>query len=636
MVTRRSAFSLVELSIVLAILGVLTAGGLSVGTTVVEQQANVASSAQLDEINKAIEDFYKVQGYLPCPARTDLALGDGNFGVPVNGGVCLAATGALAGTTTTAGVRIGALPTRALGLRDRSLADEFGNRYTYAVSEALTNATSFSTGAGVIVIRDGSTHPGNVIASDAAFAVTSHGSDGKGARRYQTATTPVACGADNAAGARDNENCDNDNSFRDTRFNNGGVAANFFDDFIRWMPKFRLSNTTAANSLWQLNGTSIYYNGGNVGIGTSTPGQRFTLEGAAPIAEIRTGGYLMLRPTANDWDMRLQAVAGNKLNIWSGGDLTNPIATFVHGGNVGIGTPTPGYRFQVQRPAGTNANFAAFITDGGGWVGVNPNASAAAWSSLPQNGDTALIFSQGSVDTGGFTVAQWSTNPRGFRIDANGNTGFGTAAPIARVDARINSAGGFALTAYNASSGFGCILGDRNIYSLRCDGVGRFSGLLSVNGDYNASYALTVNGNTIATNYFISSDERLKHDVAPLFATSALDVVDGINPVSFTWNKDDVKDIGVIAQDVEKVLPGAVMTDGDGFKQVAYDKLVLPALQAIKELRAENAALKARLDVLENDTPDAKQDAPISQTLWTLLALLVGAGVTYAALRGRR
>jgi len=128
----------------------------------------------------------------------------------------------------------------------------------------------------------------------------------------------------------------------------------------------------------------------------------------------------------------------------------------------------------------------------------------------------------------------------------------------------------------------------------------------------------------------------LKHDVAPLFATSALDVVDGINPVSFTWNKDDVKDIGVIAQDVEKVLPGAVMTDGDGFKQVAYDKLVLPALQAIKELRAENAALKARLDVLENDTPDAKQDAPISQTLWTLLALLVGAGVTYAALRGRR
>ena len=106
---------------------------------------------------------------------------------------------------------------------------------------------------------------------------------------------------------------------------------------------------------WLLSGTSMYYSGGNVGIGTSTPGQKLTIEGTNSILELRGGSYLMLRPAANDWDMRLEAIAGNKLGIYSGGDLVNPIATFVNGGNVGIGTASPTTALQVNGTITANA-----------------------------------------------------------------------------------------------------------------------------------------------------------------------------------------------------------------------------------------------------------------------------------------
>lgn len=118
---------------------------------------------------------------------------------------------------------------------------------------------------------------------------------------------------------------------------------------------------------------------------------------------------------------------------------------------------------------------------------------------------------------------------------------------------------------------------------------------------YNGKYVL-------AAGYYHTSDARMKHDIRP-FRTTGLSVVDGLRTVHFKWNTDNKDDLGVIAQETEKVLPEAVHTDEKGFKQVQYDKLVLPVIEAVKELHAlvkklvtdmidtriEVAALKAEL-----------------------------------------
>ena len=64
-------------------------------------------------------------------------------------------------------------------------------------------------------------------------------------------------------------------------------------------------------------------------------------------------------------------------------------------------------------------------------------------------------------------------------------------------------------------------------------------------------------------------------------------------------NFPDTRQIGLIAQDVEKVLPELVHTDSDGYKSLSYDKLTAVLVEAVKELKAQNEKLQARVEALE-------------------------------------
>src|SRR5262249_36846182 len=91
-----------------------------------------------------------------------------------------------------------------------------------------------------------------------------------------------------------------------------------------------------------------------------------------------------------------------------------------------------------------------------------------------------------------------------------------------------------------------------------------------------------------------SSDARLKRDIVP-FANLLTRLVQ-LQPVQFYWRVDEFKErhfgeqpsYGLIAQEVEKVLPELVSEDEQGYKAVNYSKLPLLSLQAIKELKADN------------------------------------------------
>ena len=107
-------------------------------------------------------------------------------------------------------------------------------------------------------------------------------------------------------------------------------------------------------------------------------------------------------------------------------------------------------------------------------------------------------------------------------------------------------------------------------------------------------------GAILATNdivAFASSDERLKENLELI--GNAVEKVEAIGGYTYNWIPmegvhvyGDMKDIGVIAQEVEKVLPELVSDRENGYKAVKYEKLTAVLIEAVKEL-------SARVKVLE-------------------------------------
>lgn len=112
-------------------------------------------------------------------------------------------------------------------------------------------------------------------------------------------------------------------------------------------------------------------------------------------------------------------------------------------------------------------------------------------------------------------------------------------------------------------------------------------------------YTLAVQGNAANTTgvWSVMSDERLKKNVQSL--EGALDKVSQLRGVTFEWREPEKHGnqagprMGLIAQEVEGVLPQWVGTNDDGYKDLTMTGFEALAIEAIKELRAEVTALKA-------------------------------------------
>jgi hypothetical protein len=115
-----------------------------------------------------------------------------------------------------------------------------------------------------------------------------------------------------------------------------------------------------------------------------------------------------------------------------------------------------------------------------------------------------------------------------------------------------------------------------------------------VQGDLAVTAALTVTGNVTASAYMHSSDERLKEEIIPI--TDAVAKVQAINGVYFKYKGKDEKRMGLIAQNVEKVVPEVVATDKDGMKSVDYSSLIALLIEAVKEQQVIIDELKADAD----------------------------------------
>ncbi len=114
------------------------------------------------------------------------------------------------------------------------------------------------------------------------------------------------------------------------------------------------------------------------------------------------------------------------------------------------------------------------------------------------------------------------------------------------------------------------------------------------------SEKLEVNGTIKATVFLYSSDERLKKDINKI--DNALEKIQELEGVFFKWKDNDEKtNLGLIAQDVEKVFPEVVQTsEVDGLKSIAYANLVAPLIEAVKEQQEQIKKLEERIKDLES------------------------------------
>jgi hypothetical protein len=115
-----------------------------------------------------------------------------------------------------------------------------------------------------------------------------------------------------------------------------------------------------------------------------------------------------------------------------------------------------------------------------------------------------------------------------------------------------------------------------------------FSGVIVADSD------ITSNGTITAVDFNSTSDISLKENVKTL--TNSAEIINDILPVSFNWKSNGEKSYGVIAQDIEKIIPDIVNEKDDGTKTVSYSQLTAFLIGAIKEQQNELNYIKSLLE----------------------------------------
>jgi len=272
-------------------------------------------------------------------------------------------------------------------------------------------------------------------------------------------------------------------------------------------------------------------------------------------------------------------------------------------GNVGIGTISPGAKLEISESSNAKRKLRLTDPDGGDvWIGFNEGTTEEWVMGRDRYWGGFRFFRPGGVE--------------GLFIKDNGNVGIGTTEPGAKLE--VN---GGQIHVVNAESGSGqlrvgsaynkpAIWGDDVTNELT---LGSASGKVVIRdsnvgiGTTNpGSYRLYVNGTAYSTGGWQSSDLRLKENIKPL--TNVLEKIENISGVGFNWKTNEYpekglpegRQIGIIAQEVEKEFPELVNEDNEGYKTLAYERFVAVLLQAIKEQQKQIEQLNQKIKELES------------------------------------
>jgi len=132
--------------------------------------------------------------------------------------------------------------------------------------------------------------------------------------------------------------------------------------------------------------------------------------------------------------------------------------------------------------------------------------------------------------------------------------------------------------------------GWKALFTITTAGVDTDLGTITAN-------TLTVSGTVTAADFNTTSDKRLKNNIKPINSGVALDQVKSLSGVYYEMSGK--QNVGLLAQDVEKVVPEVVLEREDGYKGINYSNLVAVLVEAIKEQDTKITALENRLLKLE-------------------------------------
>ena len=153
----------------------------------------------------------------------------------------------------------------------------------------------------------------------------------------------------------------------------------------------------------------------------------------------------------------------------------------------------------------------------------------------------------------------------------------------------------------------GNTLNDELISGSFSEQVVDINGQLNVQGQL-TTVSMNIDGLLNAQSVAMTSDARLKKDIQPL--THALDAILQLEGKTYRWKEDTTfaneADIGLVAQEVEKVFPELVVENEQGYKGIAYSKLTAVLIEAIKEQQGQMTTQQDQIASLEKENTQLK------------------------------
>jgi hypothetical protein len=342
----------------------------------------------------------------------------------------------------------------------------------------------------------------------------------------------------------------------------------------------------ASSATW-VDTFSITRASGNVGIGTTSPGAKLHIEDtqnagtvAGFIENLGTTGNThtawSVRNNANN--MLLMQIYGTSY-VTSGPHFSDGTHLYTGApGGMSIETRNDNANADIRFYTGAAMN-QRMIIDNGGNVGIGTTGPAYPLH-VKNNGTTnVIITAQGSAPTANseqYIMLLNDDASQGIYLEVNGSTNTapaGTRTYAPRLE--VNGARGLGISAYQGPLKFWT---GSSVNAMTMDTSG------NVTGTYG--------------NYHVSSDIRRKKDIVTI--PNALEKVLSLRGVNFRWKDskpDDNLHMGMIAQEVEKVVPEVVHTADDEMKTkaVEYQYVVGLLVEAVKAQQQEIELLKAEI-----------------------------------------